>query len=102
MRSIGLEYRCKTDRSAVQLSCPKLLLGKHLLGTLPFPEGTVLMLWKDQPVGGMWTGPSICGLLGLVSKYFILLQVLQKLCPAFVSYVLSRFFSDISTSLRFT
>ena len=33
LRSVGPDLQCKTDRSVVQCSCPKLLLGKHLLGT---------------------------------------------------------------------
>ena len=35
LRSDGLESQCKADRSAVQCSFPKLLLGKHL-GMSPF------------------------------------------------------------------
>ena len=80
VRSVGPDSQCQMDKSAVQHSCPNVPLGKHLLGTLPFPEGTVSIFWKDQPVSGTWTGLTRCGSLGLVSKYLIILQVLQKLC----------------------
>ena len=73
MRSVGLDSECKTDMKTVKNSCPKLMLGKHHLQTLPFPEGTASMFWKDQPVGGAWTGQTRCGSLGFVFKYFIIL-----------------------------
>ena len=38
------------------------------------------MFWKDQSVGGMWTGLTGCGALGLVPEHLIILQFLQKLC----------------------
>ena len=52
----SLDSQCEADTSAVQCSCPELLLGKQLLGMFPFPEGTESSFWKDQPVGGVWTG----------------------------------------------
>ena len=59
LRSVGPDSQHKADRSAVPCSCPELLLqnvfGEHLL----FPEGTLSKFWKDQPVGCIWTGPSI-------------------------------------------
>ena len=35
--SVGLDSQHEADRSAVQCSCPELLLGKHLLRMFPFP-----------------------------------------------------------------
>ena len=38
------------------------------------------MFEKDQPVGGMWTDLTRCGVLWLVPKHLIILQFMQKLC----------------------
>ena len=78
MRSVGLVSQCKTYRSAIQHSCPKLLLGKHHLGTFLFPEGTASTVGKDQLVGGVWTGPTKHGTLRLVSKHLLVLQLFQN------------------------
>ena len=41
LRSVGPDSQHKPDRGALKHSCPELLLGKHLLGTFPFP-------WEDS------------------------------------------------------
>ena len=47
LRSADLDSQCKGNRSTVQHSCSKLLLGKHLLGT-----GCLLgsYIWTDCPL----------------------------------------------------
>ena len=64
VKLMGVQY------SALALSCCKEnIFGEGYL----YPEGTVSTFGKDQPVDGMWTGPSGYGTLWLVTKYIIIL-----------------------------
>ena len=75
-RSVGLDSQHKADRNAIQHSCPVLLLGNIFWECFLFPEGTVSTFWKDQPIGGAWTGLTGCETLGLVPKHLTILQFL--------------------------
>ena len=46
LRSLFPGSQCKTDGSAVQGSCSKLLLGKHLWGMLSLPWGDSTCIWE--------------------------------------------------------
>ena len=92
LRSVGLDSQHKADRSAVQCSCPKLLLGKHLLGMSPFPwgvsihilEGSACQWCMDRP-DQMWS----IGVGTLASYYTsILAKTLLGLCAQCVIQVL--------------
>ena len=48
LRYLGPGSQCKTNGSAVQHSCPKLLYGKHLWGTLSLPWGYTIYVWEGS------------------------------------------------------
>ena len=50
-------------------------------------EGTASTFWKDKPVGGAWTGPPRCGVLGLVPRHLLYFSsfknIVRPLCLAY-------------------
>ena len=67
-RELGPVFQHKADRSAVQHSWPKLLLGKYLLRTLSFPWGNSIYILER--ITYQWC---VNRILRLVLKHLIIL-----------------------------
>ena len=80
LRTVGPDYQHEADRSAVQCSCPQLLLGKYLLGMSPFPWGDSIQVlegsacwWHLDRTSWMWS-------IGIGTQAPHYTSVLVKLC----------------------
>ena len=69
-RCKGLELSLKLTGALYSYPALRCCHGKHLLGMLILSKGIVSMTSKDKPVGGVSTGPTRHGLLGLAHKCY--------------------------------